>query len=424
MRLKKAVVSDKIYFTASDSDDIQTVKTRFMYDNWYTTLKYSDGIYAAPSGSLLEFEITDIDDRRPQFEKKLWTFKGQLKPSQAITVEKLFKNNELISGLLQAPCGWGKTFVGAYMIARSGKPTLIICHTKLLAYQWLETLNNLLSDEEIGFIGDGKLSIKPITIGIYKSLSTRLDQVKNRFQNIIVDEAHLCMASVFNEVVVSMNCTAKIALSATPTRRDGLHVAFKDFFTNNFVKAEDISMLTPSVEIHKTMSEFKIRDPQRDWTKQLTVLAKNTAYLNVIAEQANLKIAHGRCLLILSERIEMLDYLLTKIPYSVKLVGATKNESREEILAGAGTKYKAILSTRIFDEGISCHRLDTLFFTCPSSNYAKLEQRIGRILREHPDKHDPLVVDFWLRGAIVSGQQASRYAWYLSKNFTILGEEN
>jgi len=65
-----------------------------------------------------------------------------------------------------------------------------------------------------------------------------------------------------------------------------------------------------------------------------------------------------------------------------------------KVSKNAGTKYSAILSTKIFDEGISCHRLDTLMFTCPGNNYAKLEQRIGRILRRHPDKKDPLVIIF------------------------------
>ena len=49
-----------------------------------------------------------------------------------------------------------------------------------------------------------------------------------------------------------------------------------------------------------------------------------------------------------------------------------------------------------FDEGISCHRLDTLYLTCPSNNPIKLEQRIGRIIREHPDKQVPMIVDWWL----------------------------
>ena len=94
----------------------------------------------------------------------------------------------------------------------------------------------------------------------------------------------------------------------------------------------------------------------------------------------------------------MLQALEKKIKGSVCIMGNTLEEQREEILKNVGGKYKCLLSTRLFDEGISCHRLDTLYLTCPSNNPMKLEQRIGRIIREHPDKQLPLIRDFWLKG--------------------------
>ncbi len=312
------------------------------------------------------------------------------------------------------------TFLGTYLIGNYKKPTLIICHTKLLAYQWLEALQNLLEGVEIGFIGDGKESIKPITVAIYKSLLTRLDKVHDKFEVIFVDEAHLCPAETFSQAVNGVNARVKIALSATPTRKDGLHVILPDYFGPNRIIAESVDKLSAKVQIVSTKTAFNVINPNRDWTRQLTKLSKNKPYLNLIAQIATDKIAYGRCPLILSERIEMLEELQTLIPKSVLLVGSTKNTEREDILKNAGTKYSSILSTRIFDEGISCHRLDTLLFTCPGNNYAKLEQRIGRILRNHPDKQYPLIIDFWLSGAIVYRQQQSRLEWYRKQNYEIL----
>jgi superfamily II DNA or RNA helicase len=237
---------------------------------------------------------------------------------------------------------------------------------------------------------------------------------------MFVDEAHLCPAETFSKVVNGINAKVKIALSATPWRKDGLHVILPDYFGPNRVIATDVGKLIPSVDIVKTTIPFRIINPSRDWTKQLTKLGGNTAYLNIIASHAINKIASGRCLLILSERIDMLEQLKTLIPRSILLVGATKN--RDDILNNAGTKYDAILTTKIFDEGISCHRLDTIYLTCPNNNAAKLEQRIGRIQREHPDKKDPLIVDFWLSGHIVQAQQRNRLEWYTKNNFPILNE--
>ena len=164
---------------------------------------------------------------------------------------------------------------------------------------------------------------------------------------------------------------------------------------------------------------FRIRNPARDWALALNQLAQNEQYIDLICDTARRKIALGRCVLIISERIDMLNRINAKLEKSEMLVGSTKNTDRERILKEAGKSVDAILSTKIFDEGISCHRLDTILFTCPQNNYAKLEQRIGRIVREHEDKRFPLIVDFWLRGPITKNMQEKRLQWYKQQQFHI-----
>ena len=426
--VKKAIISDRIYFHKSDLVDIDLHTLRYvlftynLVDNFYSTIEYDEdtGMCSVPSGAWHKLNILDLTDTRFVTERQDWTFNGSLRPTQQEAVDKILIGDKLYSGLIQAPCGWGKTFAGTYIVGTYQKPTIIVCHTKLLAEQWYKELKTLISGTDIGFIGDGRENIKPITVGIYKSLIKRLDKIQDMFEVMFVDEAHLCPAETFSKVVNGINAKVKIALSATPWRKDGLHVILPDYFGPNRVIAKDVSKLIPRVEVVKTSVPFPIINPNRDWTKQLTKLGGNTAYLNLIASHARNKIASGRCLLILSERIEMLEQLKSLIPNSILLVGATKN--RDDILNNAGIKYSAILTTKIFDEGISCHRLDTIYFTCPNNNAAKLEQRIGRIQREHPDKKWPLVVDFWLSGAIVQSQQRNRLEWYIRNNFPILND--
>jgi superfamily II DNA or RNA helicase len=425
-KIKKATISNKIYFNVDDivDSDLDTFRyVLFSYrvgDNIYSTLEYNKetGECAVPSGSWHKLDIETIIDNRYTETKQLWDFNGSLRPKQQEIVDKLLVDGKLYSGLIQAGCGFGKSYVGSYLVGTYKKPTLIICHTKLLAEQWLNLLRDTIDGTEIGFIGDGRESIKPITVGIYKSLISRLEKLDNRFELILVDEAHLCVAEVFSKVVNGINAKVKIALTATPWRKDGLHIALPDYFGPNKLVAKDEDKLIPTVEILKTAIPFNIINPTRDWTKQLTKLASNKSYLQFIANKAIEKVAVGRCILILGERIEMLKELQKLIPRSILLVGETKN--RDHILENAGKLYDVILSTRIFDEGISCHRLDTLMLTCPGNNPAKLEQRVGRILRTHPDKKFPLIVDIWLAGHIVMGQQNSRKEWYLRQNYDIL----
>lgn len=425
--IKKASISENIVFHERDivgasAKDLKYIL--FTYNlgtDFYSTLDHDPdtGICTVPSGSWNKLDILELEDNRFVGEEQDFSCDIVLKPQQQEIADKLLQPNKLYGGLVQAPCGFGKTYLGSYLIGNYKKPALIICHTKLLAYQWIDVLSKHISGTDIGLIGDGVEKIKPITVGIYKSLLTRLDKIKDKFEVVIVDESHLCVADTFSRVVNGINCKTKIALTATPTRKDGLHVALPDYFSCNYLVAKDTDKIIPHVEVEKTSIPFRVIQPKRDWTKQLTKLSRNEPYLNLIAEKAINKIAYGRCILILSERVEMLEALSSKIPKSVLLVGKTSNDKREEILSGAGTKYNAILSTKIFDEGISCHRLDTLFLTCPNNNPAKLEQRIGRIQREHPEKKYPLIVDFWLQGPIVLRQQMNRLEWYNKQNFII-----
>lgn len=426
--LRKATISDKIYFRADDvvGVDFQTFKyVLFSYQvgkDIHLTIDHNEnsGVCSVPSGSWHKLDIKQLTDERHVSEKYNWTFDGTLRENQQEIADKLLVGDKLYSGLVQAGCGYGKSFLGSYLIANYGKSTIIICHTKLLAYQWYDLLKQKIIGADIGFIGDGKESIKPITVAIYKSLITRMDKIYGQFEVAITDEAHLCMAETFSRVVNGIDAKVKLALTATPVRKDGLHVVFPDYFGPNRVVARDEGKLMPSVQIIKTAIPFTVLNPQRDWTKQLTKLGGNVQYLELLATTARDKIAHGRCILILSERIDMLERLNALIPRSVMLVGSTPSNQREEILQNAGIKYDAILTTKIFDEGISCHRLDTIMLTCPNNNYAKLEQRIGRILRSHPDKAEPLILDFWLNGHIVNAQQKSRAEWYLKNGYPIL----
>jgi superfamily II DNA or RNA helicase len=176
----------------------------------------------------------------------------------------------------------------------------------------------------------------------------------------------------------------------------------------------------PAVHIRRTDFKFNVIDPQRDWSRQLNKLCANKDYLKFIANVAKTHIKAGRCPLILGERIQMLKDLQALIPESVCLIGETDESTRTDVLSNVGGKYKAVLSTKLFDEGISCHRLDTLYITCPSNNPIKLEQRIGRIIREHPEANKPLVEDFWLTGGVVARQQQKRLEWYKQRGYDIL----
>ena len=424
MNVKKAVIQDRLQINKNDVLSKEDFETLFLYsygEDFFTTIETDKDNYYLPSNAVHKLTIEELDDKRIIRDiEPTPVFVGTLRPEQDDAISQFFVGNTrtLTSGLLQADPGFGKTYCACSLVARAGITTLILVHTKLLFYQWIEELQKLVPNQEIGMIGDGKFSVKPITVAIYLSANNNIDKIRDEFSLLIVDEAHRCPAETFAFTINNIAATYKIAVTATPSRKDGHHVVFSDYFTDKKVVAKDTRVLpTPSFKIIQTETPFVVFSVKKDWAEQLTKLGDNKKYIELIANNANALISQGRCLLIQGERVAMLRELSLKIPGSRVLVGETPQATREEILENAGKTVTAILTTKIFDEGISCHRLDTNFLTCPSNNPEKLAQRIGRIVRLHPDKQYPLIVDFWLKGHIVYSQQTKRLHWYTAKGY-------
>ena len=425
VKVKKIVIADKIYIKKEDVESVSDLVAAYAFNNGdeiLSTLEESDTHFLVPSNSYYKLEWDEIDDRRnfSHLEHKL-VFNGSLRVEQQEAVNKFFIGDRARSGLLQAKPGWGKTFAACNLIARNNTKTLVLVHTVLLFEQWVDELGKQLPETILGKIGDGFFSLGDVTIAIYKTAYNKIDALREEFSTLIVDEAHKCPADMFSYVVNNINAKVKIAITATPRRKDGKHIYLEDFFSKFKVTAEDLRDLAiPAISIKKTDFSFAIKDPKRDWAKAVNKLCADKLYQELIANTAIGCIKQGRCPLIIGDRVQMLKDLQALIPNSICVIGESDSAIREDALAGLGTKYKAILTTKLFDEGISCHRLDTLFFTCPSNNSVQWEQRIGRIERLHPDKQFPLVIDFWLSGGIVARQQQNRLAWYIQRGYNIL----
>jgi superfamily II DNA or RNA helicase len=413
MHIKEATVSDKIYFLEDDVDDFNELVDNFRYmygDEIYSPLGQQGDFITLPNNSLPKLKVTKLKDERIWQDSKPYQITTKLRSDQAEVFNKVFENG-IKSGIVQARCGWGKTFVGCHIIAHAGVKTVVVVHTKLLYRQWIDELEKQLVGVKIGRIGDGEFQLGDITVAIYHSLKNHTETLRDCFSLMIVDEIHRCPADVFSGVVNSFAAKIKIGFSATPSRKDGKHVLLGDFFTRTLWIANDSNVKkVPFVELVAVDVAFNVRNPTRDWSKALTTLCGNEKYAELIAKCAIEDVNNGRCVIIFSERIILLDMLLKLIPKSIKMVGQTKD--RDTILKGAGTAYNVILTTTLFDEGVSCHRLDTAYFTCPTGNMIRVEQRVGRIERDHEEKQWPKIVDFWLKGMIVYNQQNSRARWY------------
>ncbi|MBQ8707219.1 MAG: DEAD/DEAH box helicase family protein [Succinivibrionaceae bacterium] len=70
------------------------------------------------------------------------SFSGQLRPRQQEAADALLRHD---CGILEAATAFGKTAVGAWLIARLKTSALIITHTRAIQDQWMESLRRFLS---------------------------------------------------------------------------------------------------------------------------------------------------------------------------------------------------------------------------------------------------------------------------------------
>ena len=70
-------------------------------------------------------------------------FSKELRPKQLPIVEAYFKSVSNISGgggIISVPCGYGKTVLALYILAKLGVKTLVVVHKEFLMNQWKERI--------------------------------------------------------------------------------------------------------------------------------------------------------------------------------------------------------------------------------------------------------------------------------------------
>jgi len=426
LRCKKIEVAEKIKIYKSDlldgltMDDVHSKYTWLLPNEQYSIIEeYNNCDYFyLPKNSWWDIEAETIVDNRnmPKFETP--KFLGTLRETQQIAVDNFLKtkNNITRSGILMARPRWGKTVAACNIISNTNTTCLILVKDIMSLNQWIREIKTFL-DYDAGCMGNGKVDIKPITVGIYKTVLNNMEYIYNSFGMVMIDECHNAGANMYNTCINNLNARISIGISGTPKRKDGRDIMMKYHFTPFIFDAKEAAMTT-YFSIIPTDYKVNIVDVKKDWSRSITVLGQQTSYLNLIAKYANRDISNDRCLLIIFERVDTLNALKELIPGSEILIGSTKSQDREDIKNRVGKDIKCILTTTLFDEAITCARLDTLYICTPGNNPYKLEQRIGRIQNEYEGRlHKPLIRDFNFKGNLVTRQQKKRMSFYINRKY-------
>lgn len=117
------------------------------------------------------------------------------------------------------PTGSGKTWLGVAAIARTRARSLCLVPTSVRLEQWCEILERWFA-RPIGRLGDGHAEVRDITVATFESAWRRMPWIGNRFDLLVVDEAHHFGQGVRDEALEMVVAPLRLGLSATPPREE------------------------------------------------------------------------------------------------------------------------------------------------------------------------------------------------------------
>ena len=118
-------------------------------------------------------------------------------------------------GVVVLPTGSGKTRVAVAALAELGRAALCLVPTRILLGQWRATLAELLGIE-IGVFGDGVRDVRAVTVATFESAWRHMGEIGNRFELLVVDEAHHFGAGLRDEALEMCTAPWRLGLTATP----------------------------------------------------------------------------------------------------------------------------------------------------------------------------------------------------------------
>lgn len=355
-------------------------------------------------------------------------FNGQLRDEQIDAVSKMLQYD---NGVLSAATAFGKTVIGAKLIAERKVNTLVLVHTQQLLEQWKERLTQFLTINEdlptdpvkrrgrqkvrsiIGQLGGGKKNLSGIIdIAIMQSL-VKGDEVKDVVRDygmFIVDECHHVPAFSFEQILKNVSAKYVYGLTATPVRQDGHHpIIFMHCGPVRYkVDAREQAEKRPFEHyIIPRFTPFRkpVSQDEKEWSIGDIYSEISTSQIRnqLIIDDVIKCVKEGRNPIILTERkahVELIAAELAKtIPNVIELTGGmTTKERKAKLERLSSTPHDSniviVATGRFVGEGFDEPRLDTLFLAMPVAWKGTVQQYAGRLHRLYQNKNEVQIYDY------------------------------
>jgi superfamily II DNA or RNA helicase len=332
-------------------------------------------------------------------------------------------------GLVNLPCGYGKTTVALNIVSVMRKKTLIIVHKEFLLNQWVERIQQYLPSARVGRIQGQIIDIegKDIVIGMLQSLSMKdyEDSVFSSFGMLLIDEVHHIGSEVFSCALYKIVTKYTLGLSATMDRKDGTTYVFKMFLGDIVYKISEKKQRNVQVR------SIQYKSDDRAFNTVEYDFRGNPAYSTMISKLCEhrprsefiLKVVQdmfvenpAQQIMIIAHNKNVLTYLHDAIAErEIATVGYYVGGMKESALKKTEEKQVVIATYAMAAEALDIKTLCTLIMVTPKTD---IEQSVGRILRS--DHEQPVVVDIVDSHDPFIKQWNKRKTFYKKENYKII----
>src|SRR5207253_3077752 len=242
-----------------------------------------------------------------------------------------------------------KTRLALAAMARAGSSALCLVPTRILLAQWLHHISRTYAGP-VGCYGDGSHELAALTVATFESAYRHMDRLGNRFDLLVVDEAHHFGCGLRDEALEMSVAAARLGLTATPPRDgpvEGRHAL------EAFRRARRLTAFTEAKR------------------EMLRVLLHRHRQALVLVFTADNESAYS----VAREHLVM--------PFTCDI----GRKEREEVLARfrEGT-LRALVSARVLNEGIAVPDADVAIIVGGALGQREHVQRVGRLLRPREGK--------------------------------------
>lgn len=330
-------------------------------------------------------------------------------------------------GVVEAPCGAGKTGIGTFLASEVEGRVLVLVHTLDLQRQWVERLEAWLPGVSVGRIGGGKHQTdRDIVVASLSTLARwswdDLQRFGVDFELLVCDECHHVPAESWVRVVAGLPARCRVGLTATPERKDGLHAWMHLALGPTRYRIEQSTLdaagrtMAPDIRLVRTGHTVVEEDHAAHTMRGVLEDEDRQAVL----VDAVLSLVHdGRRVLVLTARVDHAQATAKSVG-GIALVGTVRAVLRAEALdAVRSGACRVLVATQLADEGLDLPELDAVVLAAPSSHRGATRQRIGRACRALKNKRTPVVVDLRDGGRWATRKASARDALYRSLGWAV-----